>query len=120
MDLGAFKTDNEIYLLAIPRGADSMTWVETRSDHALIFCDTVLKGRNELLASFPVGDHNGAPDPITMEITLGRSLVVMRVQGQKFKVIGLFEHRAGRSRNLVPEVTGRCAEKCSYGQNLGQ
>lgn len=96
-----------------------MTWIETRSDHSLILCDSLPKGRNELLASFPVGDHSGALDPITMEITSGRSLVVMRVQGQKFKVIGLFDDRTGRSRNLVL-VTGRCAEKCSYGQNHGQ
>jgi hypothetical protein len=82
-----------------------MPWVETGRDHALIFYNALLESGNEVLASFPVRDHSDAPDPITMEIVLGGPFLVMRVQRQKFKVIGLFEHRRGRCRNLVLEVT---------------
>jgi len=105
LDLGAFKTDDEIRPLAISRDPDPMPWVETGRDHALILCNALLESGNELFASFRVGDDSRAQDPVSMEITFGRFLLGIRIQGQKFKAIGLFEYRRGRCRNLVLEVT---------------
>jgi len=97
----AFKADDKFYLLVVSSDAYPMARIETRRSGSLILSDSPLKTRNEPLTSFSIVDHNCPYDPKSVIIRSGRLLLKLRVQKQKFKLIGLLENSCGSCGNHV-------------------